>query len=86
MEIGPAGPYPAPEIAFRQEGPVVVQGLPVGGQGKGHPAARGKGQGAEGRVQVGQAHIQFVPGGRENVPPNPGKIRLFHKPLGPSTV
>ncbi len=86
MEIGPAGPHPAPQIAVRQPGPVVVQRLAVGGQGHRDPAAGGESQGAEGRVQIGQAHIQLVPGGEEDVPPNPGKVLLFHKTLGPSIM
>ena len=86
MEIGPAGPHPAPQIAVRQPGPVVVQRLAVGGQGHRDPAAGGESQSAEGRVQIGQAHIQLVPGGEEDVPPNPGKVLLFHKTLGPSIM
>ena len=86
MEVGPAGPHRTPEIAVRQKGPVIVQRLAVGGQGHRDSAAGDKGQGPEGRVQIGQMQLQLGPGGEEDGPAHPGKVLLFHKTIGPSIV
>ena len=63
VEIGPVCQNAAPEEPVRQPGPVIVEPLAVGGQGDGDAAAGPELQAAEGRVQIGQAHVQLVPGG-----------------------
>ena len=70
MEIGPVHRRPGAEIPLRQERAVVVQRLPVGGQGQRDPAAGLESQGAQRRVQIGQAEIQLVPGGGQDLPPD----------------
>ena len=67
MEIGPVHRRPGPEIPLREEAAVVVQRLPVGGQGQRHPAAGLEVQAAQRHIQIGQIQIQFIPGRLQNL-------------------
>ena len=67
VEIGPVHRRPGPEIPLREEAAVVVQRLPVGGQGQRHPAAGLEVQAAQRHIQIGQIQIQFIPGRLQNL-------------------
>ena len=72
VEVGAVHRRPAPEEALGKVGAVIVKGLAVGGKRNRLLFPAFECQGAENHIQIGKVHIQFVPGGKQNLLPDGG--------------